>query len=94
MDLTCTELESDESESDESERIELPSEIWESIVYLLDYDSLDNFIEVYEKFRDELNWSIVYKYRFGEYKQVGYSEYYMLISIVKFKSIIKHNRKK
>jgi len=68
----------------------IPTEIWECIVYLLDNDSLNNFIEVYTKFgpfrlteKDGINWSIVYKYRFGDYTYMTYSEYFARISIEK-----------
>ena len=73
----------------------LPNELIESIVYMLDNDSLNNFILSHFELIEltKLNWSTIFLYRFGKYKKVNYVEYYRYISIEKLKSIwkLKHS---
>ena len=65
----------------------LPREIIESIVYLLDNDSLDSVISVYPSFSNKLNWSIMYLYRFNNYQNTDFIGYSNNILLNKLKHI-------
>jgi len=61
----------------------IPKELQESIVYLLDLESLINLITTYPNLKIELNWSIILNYRGCKHNNIDYDYYITMLSILK-----------
>src|SRR5437763_11196871 len=66
----------------------LPKEINEIIVSDLKYKDLLN---LYTKAFSNINWSVVYFYRYGEYIKLEYESYILRLSVINLLKILRFN---
>ena len=66
----------------------IPIELIELIIPYLDTEGLSSFLDSYDV-KDLINWTIVYNLHFLQFKNVGYGEYKMFLSIEQLKQKLK-----